>query len=222
MLQLHLSDQQFYCPQRRILYSRFEGNSWYIMLCCEILIIIILHDGTLISENIMKIMNDQQNCKRNLSRSVVVSVLDDGFAPDDVTPSASKVMTKFMSNTGTKRIKLLWPNGKCWVVFNQVLISISISINITATKCRLPNSTVIIMTSWQWYLLSELLTNCEEIPYSDIKWPSCHLKLPVSGVFVQQFVQTDNKKTSQVHKTVPLCEGNPLVTGNFLHKGTVT
>ena len=40
--------------------------------------------------------------------------------------------------------------------------------------------------------------------YSDVKWPSWTLKLLVNQVFVQQFVQTNNKETSQLCVTVPL------------------
>ena len=50
--------------------------------------------------------------------------------------------------------------------------------------------------------------------YGDIKWPSWHLKLPISRVFVQQFVHTDNKEPSKVCVIVPLW-GEPPVTGGF-------
>ena len=40
--------------------------------------------------------------------------------------------------------------------------------------------------------------------YITVKWPSWHLELSVNQVFVQLFVQTNNKETSKVHITGPL------------------
>ena len=37
--------------------------------------------------------------------------------------------------------------------------------------------------------------------YGDVKWPSWRLDLPVNPVFVQHFVQTNNKDTSKVRVT---------------------
>ena len=51
--------------------------------------------------------------------------------------------------------------------------------------------------------------------YSDVKWASLLLKWPVNRVFVQQFLQTDNKKTHQRLASLTLCKGNPLITGGF-------
>ena len=40
--------------------------------------------------------------------------------------------------------------------------------------------------------------------YGDVKWPLWHLELLVNQVFVQQFVQTDNKETWKVPIMFPL------------------
>ena len=44
---------------------------------------------------------------------------------------------------------------------------------------------------------------CVTKHYSDVKWPSWRLELPVNRNFVHQFVKT-NKETSRVRVTVPL------------------
>ena len=44
----------------------------------------------------------------------------------------------------------------------------------------------------------------EILHYDDVKWPSWRFELLASRVFVQQFVETDNKETSKVCVTVPL------------------
>ena len=58
------------------------------------------------------------------------------------------------------------------------------------------------------------------INYGDVKWPPWRLEIPANRVFVQQFVQTDNK-TAKFRVTVPLW-GETTLTGCFPHKGTVT
>ena len=59
--------------------------------------------------------------------------------------------------------------------------------------------------------------------YSYVQWPSYHLKLLVSWVFVQQFVQTVNKETSKVCITLPFWgERTHWWPVHSLHKGTVT
>ena len=37
MLQLHLSDQQFYCLLKCVLYQRFDGNMHILLFCCATL-----------------------------------------------------------------------------------------------------------------------------------------------------------------------------------------
>ena len=53
--------------------------------------------------------------------------------------------------------------------------------------------------------------------YDGIKWPSW----PVNRMFVHQFVLTNNKETSKFHFTVSPW-GEPLMTKDYPHKGTVT
>ena len=55
----------------------------------------------------------------------------------------------------------------------------------------------------EWHKICVLNLEAEN-HYDDVQWPSWGLELPVNRVFVQQFVQTDNKETSKVHVTVPL------------------
>ena len=58
--------------------------------------------------------------------------------------------------------------------------------------------------------------------YGDVKWPSWRhdimasrrLELPVNPVFVQQFVQTNNKETPK-SALLSFCVGNPPVIGGF-------
>ena len=45
---------------------------------------------------------------------------------------------------------------------------------------------------------------CHYYPFGDVESSSWRLELPVNRVSVKQFVQTDNKETSQFHAAIPL------------------
>ena len=58
------------------------------------------------------------------------------------------------------------------------------------------------------------------IHYVDVKWPPWRRKIPVNRVFVQQFVQTGNKK-HQRSALLSLCEEKPLKQIVSPHKRTL-
>ena len=82
------------------------------------------------------------------------------------------------------------------------------------------NLTLCFYIRWQFrFALIQIILVHNCMHCYDVKWPPWRLELPVCRVFVQQFVQTDNKNHQKSALLSP-CEGNPLV--NSPHKGAVT
>ena len=62
---------------------------------------------------------------------------------------------------------------------------------------------VVLKSDFNFPLITECY--CFSWPHNgDVKWPSWRLELPVNRLFIQEFVQTNNKEASKVRVTVPL------------------
>ena len=59
-----------------------------------------------------------------------------------------------------------------------------------------------LMTWGPWCVCCEYVENIDH--YGNVKWPSWRLELPMNRVFVEKFVQTNNRATSEVCVTLPL------------------
>ena len=94
-----------------------------------------------------------------------------------------------------------------------------IDVFFVASSVKLLNNQMPVI--WDTLTIISLMTHAHHgsiSHYSDVKWLSWHLELPVNRVLIQQYVQTNNKETTQVRVTVPLWGGstgdwNPPATG---------
>ena len=72
----------------------------------------------------------------------------------------------FLVNSLRKNISLLWPNGRCWVKFSTVFISLGISYNILQI-CFLLNHPFILTSRFLWRIprFIRLWRECKTLKY---------------------------------------------------------